>query len=52
MQDGYDIDCFHASEDQQAVRNRVFNIIGKHISGLRLDAVIVEKRKAQPEIQW
>jgi hypothetical protein len=31
--------------------NRVLDVIGKHISGLRLDVVVVEKRKAQPEIQ-
>jgi hypothetical protein len=39
---------FHASEDSQAVRDVVFDLIGK--VNLRVDATIFEKRKAQPHI--
>lgn len=42
---GVDIEYFHASEDNQAVRNRVFNVINKFISTIRIDSLIVEKRK-------
>ena len=40
---------FHASEDNQIVRDRVFNILGKH--NFRIDATILEKRKAEPRIR-
>ncbi len=40
---------FHASEDNQIVRNRVFGILGKH--DFRIDTTILEKRKAEPQIR-
>lgn len=46
-----DIEYFHASEDRQAVRDAVFNIICSHIHGVRYDSVIVEKRKTGPSLQ-
>ncbi len=45
IEDGRDIEYFHASEDSQMVRNRVFEIIHKHLSRMRIDSIIVEKRK-------
>lgn len=42
---------FHASEDKQAVRDKVFRIIQDHISSLRIDSFIVEKRKTHPALQ-
>lgn len=33
LEEGLDLDCFHASENAQAVRNRVFQIIGQHLAG-------------------
>jgi hypothetical protein len=44
-------DCFHATEDKQAVRNKVFAIIADHLADLRVDAVIVEKSTIKPETQ-
>ena len=41
-------DGFHATEDKQAVRDRVFEILVRH--NFVVDATIVEKRKAQPNI--
>jgi len=32
LEEGLDLDCFHASEDRQLVRNRVFSLIGRHLA--------------------
>jgi hypothetical protein len=40
---------FHATTDEQAVRNRVFAALAPH--GFRIDATILEKSKARPEIR-
>jgi hypothetical protein len=40
---------FHASEDQQAIRDQVFALLQG--ATFRLDATILEKRKAQPHLQ-
>jgi hypothetical protein len=40
---------FHASYDPQAVRDEVFALL--HTSSFRVDATILEKRKAQPHLQ-
>lgn len=48
---GLEIEYFHASEDRQATRNAVFEIISKHSSSYRTDSVIVEKRKTHPTLQ-
>lgn len=47
---GIDLEYFHASEDLQATRNRVFEIITRHLAEVRLDSLIVEKSKANPNI--
>lgn len=46
-----EIEYFHASEDRQAVRNEVFEIINTHLDQTRLDSLIVEKRKTGPALQ-
>lgn len=51
IEGGLDIEYFHAAEDRQAVRNQVFPLICKHIAGLRLDSVVIEKRKTMPYLQ-
>jgi Protein of unknown function (DUF3800) len=48
---GEDIHRSHATEDKQDVRNRVFSIIRQNLDGMRIHAVIVEKRKTRPELQ-
>lgn len=40
---------FHATTDEQAVRNRVFDVLGAH--KFRVDATILDKAKAQPSIR-
>jgi hypothetical protein len=48
--DGADLtDSFHAAEEAQAVRDRVFDVLGRH--DFRVDATIFEKRKTQPHLQ-
>ena len=47
---GGDIEKFHASEDRQAVRDMVFPLIAG-LQNVRVDSVIVEKRKAAPSIR-
>ena len=42
---GTALEYFHASENAQAVRNGVFNILEKNLAGVTVDAIIVEKHK-------
>jgi hypothetical protein len=50
VEQGLDIEYFHASEDRQAVRDQVFSIIQRSLKGLRIDSVVVEKRKTGPAL--
>ncbi|CAN5731828.1 hypothetical protein BH18ACT13_BH18ACT13_02050 [soil metagenome] len=48
--DGIYLDrVLHATEDDQAVRDRVFALLQQ--ASFRIDATILEKRKAQPHLQ-
>jgi len=47
---GTDIEYFHASEDRQAVRDEVFEIIGR-LTNIRADSLVVEKRKTHPALR-
>ncbi len=49
LSQGIEIEAFHATEDRQAVRDRVFEIIAR-IGGFEFDSVIIEKRKAHPNL--
>ncbi|MDI6733202.1 MAG: DUF3800 domain-containing protein, partial [Planctomycetota bacterium] len=46
-----EIEYFHASEDKQHVRDMVFDVIKKYLSRIRIDSVVVEKRKTMPSMQ-
>lgn len=48
---GTNLEYFHASENAQPVRNRVFDIIQRNLDGVQIDALIVEKRKTGPALQ-
>jgi hypothetical protein len=48
---GANIEYFHAAEDNQATRNRVFDIIQRNLAGIRVDSLIVEKCKIEPALQ-
>jgi len=51
LEEGLDIESFHASEDKQAVRNRVFSLVAKSLEQFRIDSMIVEKQKAPPRLR-
>lgn len=51
VEQGMELEYFHASEDKQRVRDRVFDIIGRNLAGMRIDALIVEKRKTSPALR-
>lgn len=40
---------FHATEDEQAIRDRVFAVLSRY--DFRIDATVLEKRKALPNIR-
>ena len=48
---GLDLQRFHAAEDRQAVRDRVFKIIRDDLSSIRVDSIVVEKRKTGPALR-
>lgn len=48
---GTDIDGFHASEDRQWVRDKVFNILSDPQILFENDFAVVEKRKVNPSIR-
>lgn len=51
IESGLEIEYFRASEDKQAVRNCVFNIINDHLDQTRIDSLIVEKKKTAPGLR-
>ena len=51
IEKGEVLEYFHASEDKQAVRDQVFGIIQRNIKGVRIDSLVVEKRKAGPALR-
>ena len=48
MEEGHDIERFHATSDRQQVRDRVFGVIGKHLGDIEIHSLIVEKAKTHP----
>ena len=48
---GTALEYFHASENAQAVRNRVFDIIEKNLAGVAVDAIIVEKPRVDAALR-
>lgn len=51
LEQGLDIERFHASDDKQATRNLVFEVIRECLPALRIDATIAEKRKTGPALR-
>lgn len=51
LERGLNIECFHASNDQQSTRNEVFGVIRDHLNGMRIDATVVEKCKTGPALR-
>ena len=51
IENGESLHSFHATEDKQAVRDRVFTIIQQQLKTMTIDALVVEKRKTHPDVQ-
>lgn len=51
LENGLDTQEFHCAEDKQAVRDKVFAAIGANLGSLRVDSLIVEKRKTGPALR-
>lgn len=48
---GLNIEYFHASEDNKAVRERVFQLINSDLQNLRIDGMIVDKQAVQTSLR-
>ena len=51
LEQGGNIEYFHASEDRQIIRDQVFSVAVSHLSEFTLDCLIVEKRKTAPKLR-
>jgi hypothetical protein len=51
IETGIEIEYFHASEDKQVVRDKVFGIIKKHFVHSKIDSLVVEKSKTHPNLR-
>ena len=51
VEQGIELEYFHAAENKQAVRDKVFTIIQKYINGVRIHALLVEKSKTNPALR-
>jgi hypothetical protein len=51
LEAGLEIERFHATEDKQPTRDKVFEIITRNLSEIRIDSTIVEKRKTGPALR-
>ncbi len=50
LAEGLELECFHAAEDRQAVRDRVFAALAE-VGGFELDLLIADKRKLHPVLR-
>ena len=51
VESGLDIEYFHCANDSVPIRNRVFDTIADHLDGMRIDSLVVEKRKTAPPLR-
>ena len=51
LEEGLCLDRFHATEDMQHVRDKVFDIIKSGLSSTRIDHLLIEKCKTNPSIR-
>ena len=50
-ENGFNFEYFHATEDKQQTRNKVFQVLANHIERFMVDSIIVEKRKTSLHLQ-
>jgi hypothetical protein len=51
IEEGIDLELFHATEDKQTTRDRVFAALAPYLAAIRIDSLIVEKRKTRTPLQ-
>jgi hypothetical protein len=51
LEEGLGLECFHATEDRQAVRDRVFDVIQSQISDFSAYSVIIRKDRTIPSLR-
>lgn len=50
LEQGLELECFHATEDRQAVRDRVFAALAE-VGGFELDLLVADKRTMHPALR-
>ena len=50
IEDGINIEYFHATSDKQFVRNMVSSVIKDNIDNIKVDSMIVQKNKTHPSL--
>jgi len=51
LEEGINIEYFHATEDKQDVRNKVFSIIQENLAHMQVCSMIVQKNKVNPTLR-
>src|SRR5258706_10025191 len=51
IEHGTALEYFHASENAQPIRNKVFEIIQRNLAGVWVDSLIVEKQKVAASLR-
>lgn len=51
LEQGLDLDRFHATEDKQAVRDQVFGVITNRIADFQVYTVIIRKNRTNPVLR-
>jgi len=49
MKNGIDLEYFHATEDRQVVRNKVYSFI-ENLKNIKIDSIIIQKNKTNPSL--
>jgi hypothetical protein len=50
IEQGLELECFHATEDRQAVRNQVFEALAE-VGGFEVDLLLADKRTMHPALR-
>ncbi len=50
LEEGIEFERFHAAEDKQPIRNRVFDIL-RVVDGLEFDAIVIDKSRVPPRLR-
>ncbi len=51
LEHGIDLEYFHCTTDEQAVRDRVFEVLTQIVEHCRVDCLVIEKAKTEPSLR-